>query len=269
MISLKADGAKFWDKNPCGGNWQDYRQFMNWYLATEAYLPGLLEGMDLQNKRCLDVGCGQGVMCNLAAQKHARMVGLDMSFNSLQAARQGARELGNDEQIHFVQGDAENLPFRNAAFETLISIGVLHHTPSIEKSIQSIQHALQENGQITVMLYRRGNPKWWATITIRTISRWMKKFSGKKRLSHTDADAPHGTALQELLDVPIMNAYSNHECMQLFAAFHDVSITNYQPGFARMIDFMPWLKIFGRLLRWIDIKCQQIWGFYQVIKARK
>jgi len=269
MSSLKAAGAEFWDKNPCGGRWQDYRQFMDWYLATEAYLPGLLEGMDLRNKKFLDVGCGQGVMCNLAAQKHACVVGLDMSFSSLQAARQGAKELGNDEQIHFVQGDAENLPFHDEAFKSLISIGVLHHTPSIENSIRNIRRVLQENGQITVMLYRRGNPKWWATITIRTITRWMKRISRKTRITRNDADAPHGTALQELLDVPIMNAYNNRECTQLFASFRDIKIVNYQPGFARMIDFIPGLKLFGRLLRWIDIKCQQSWGFYQVLKARK
>lgn len=269
MSSLKAAGAEFWDENPCGGRWQNYRQFMDWYLATEAYLPGLLEGLDLQNKRCLDVGCGQGVMCNLAAQKNAHVVGMDMSFGSLQAARQGARELGNDEQIHFVQGDAENLPFRNETFETLISIGVLHHTPSIENGIRNIRRVLQGNGQIIVMLYRRGNPKWWATRSIRASTRWMKKLSGKKRLSHDDADAPHGTAMQELLDVPIMNAYSNRECTYLFTAFREINISNYQPGFARMIDFMPGLKIIGGLLRRIDVKCQQSWGFYQVLKARK
>lgn len=90
-----------------------------------------------------------------------------------------------------------------------------------------------------------------------------EEIIGEKRLNHDHVGAPHGTALQELPDVPIMNAYSNRECTHLFAAFCEINISNYQPGFARMLDFIPGLKIFENILHWIDVKSQQNWFFFR------
>jgi 2-polyprenyl-3-methyl-5-hydroxy-6-metoxy-1,4-benzoquinol methylase len=269
MNSLKDEGAVFWNQNPCGGKWKDYRHFIDWYTSTEPYLLEILDPIALNGKRVLDVGCGQGVMCNLSARKNASVVGIDMSFSSLRASKQGARELGVTDNVHFVQADAENLPFRSSAFDTVLSIGVLHHTPNIQNGINEIQRIIQVNGQIIIMLYRRGNPKWWMTKSIRTVSKVIKSVSRKTRMTKGNAVAPKGTALQELLDVPIMNAYSNHESARLFSSFRTITISNYQPGFARLVDFQSWLKIFTPFLKWIDIHTKNQWGFYQVIKAKK
>lgn len=269
MNLLKNDGASFWNQNPCGGEWENYRQFIDWYTATESYLLEILDPSAVKGKRVLDVGCGQGVLCNLSAQMHAEVVGIDMSFSSLLEAKQGAHELGTTQAVHFIQADAENLPFSHDAFDTVLSIGVLHHTPNIQDGIREIHRVIKTDGQITIMLYRRGNPKWWLTKHIRKSSAVVKALSKKSRVTKGNAVAPKGTAVQELFDVPIMNAYSNKESKELFAMFHNIGIRNFQPGFARLVDFLPWLKIIKPALQWIDRNAQDSWGFYQVIKANK
>jgi len=269
MKSVIYNGATFWNQNPCGGRWSEYSKFIDWYLKTEPYLLDIIASISFYGKTLIDIGCGQGIMCNLAAQRNARVVGIDISFNSLQVAKQGSIELGTGHKTLYVQADAENLPFKNSMVDIVFSIGVLHHTPSIQNGINEIKRILKPYGEITIMLYRRGNPKWCVTKNIRAISKIIKKHSSKERISRNNAKAPMGTAIQELLDVPIMNAYSNEESQQLFSSFQDITIKNYQAGFTRLIDFQPWLILFKPILKWIDNNMQTKWGFYQVIKAKK
>ena len=269
MNTVKNDGAAFWNQNPCGGKWTDYRQFTEWYLKTEPYLLDITAPILFDGKTFIDIGCGQGVICNLAAQRNARVIGIDMSFSSLQVAKRGSQEMGVQQKISYIQADAENLPFKNSMFDIVLSIGVLHHTPSIQNGIHEITRIIKSNGEITIMLYRRGNPKWWLTKSIRAISKFVKKHSSKERITKNDAVAPQGTAIQELLDVPIMNAYSNKESQQLFSSFQNITIQNYQAGFTRLIDFQSWLIIFKPIFKWIDTHMQNRWGFYQVIKAKR
>ena len=269
MGLLKTEAADFWNQNPCGGEWVHYRQFIEWYLATEPYMVDIFKDIGLGKKHVLDVGCGQGVLSNWMAEQGAMVVGMDMSRTSLLATKKGAQELRQQPSIHLVQADAEHLPFGMASFELVTSIGVLHHTPDIQAAIAGISHILKQGGQVLVMLYRKGNPKWWATKTIRTISALVKRLFNKRRISSAGSSASKGTALMELLDVPIMNAYSNKEALRLFSAFHDARVSNYQPGFLRLADFFGWLKGLRPILGWIDERTRRGWGFYQVIEAQK
>jgi len=36
--TMKANGAGFWDENPCGGDRTTYREFLQWYQRTEPYI---------------------------------------------------------------------------------------------------------------------------------------------------------------------------------------------------------------------------------------
>jgi ubiquinone/menaquinone biosynthesis C-methylase UbiE len=269
MESMINNGAVFWDQNPCGGQWSDYRQFTEWYLKTESYLLEIISSISFDGKILIDVGCGQGVICNIVAQRNAWVIGIDMSYNSLLVAKRGSLESGTQERTFFIQADAENLPFEDSIVDIVISIGVLHHTPCIQNGINEIKRVLKPLGDIAIMLYRRGNPKWCLAKNIRNISKIIKKHSRKERISNIYATAPMGTAIQELLDVPIMHAYSNKESQRLFSSFNNITIKNYQAGFSRLLDFLPMLMVFKPIFKWIDDSMQDQWGFYQVIKAKK
>jgi SAM-dependent methyltransferase len=272
---LKTLGTQFWDANPCGGAWSSYREYMIWIRRTEPYIFDVLDGYDWQSKRVLEVGCGQGTTLNYLPGYGASVYGLDMSLESIRSAWSGAVELEHLEQIRFSQADAEHLPFCKETFDVALSIGVLHHTVDTAGGVNEIHRLLKPGGIAIVMLYRSGNPKWWMTRLLRLISNYVDKINkqpytlAKRLRARKNVNSPAGTALLELFGVPILKAYSNRQARRMFDQFSDVKITNYQPGFQRLVDVLPGLTLLHKLFVWIDRSASKIWGFYQVIEARK
>jgi ubiquinone/menaquinone biosynthesis C-methylase UbiE len=273
--NLKQQGAEFWNKNPCGGQWQRYQDFISWINRTEPYIFRLLDRYDWKNKRILEVGCGQGSTLNYFPSLGAIAFGIDMSEDSLLNARKGAKELGCADQIALCIGDAERLPFEDGVFDAVICLGVLHHTIDTHGGIRDIFRVLKRGGVALVMLYRSGNPKWWTTLLLRRISFLFDRIQGKRYVIAQRLYQKHkegtvrGTALLELFGVPILKAFSNEECKRMFTGFFSVTITYHQPGFERNCDIIGALEPLRNVFRLIDTLTKDRWGFYQVIEARK
>ncbi len=271
----KEQGAKFWNRNPCGGSWKNYQEFMDYIQRTEPYIYRVLDRYEWQGKYVCEVGCGQGSTLNYLPKLGAFVHGIDMSEGSLAQARTGASELGHLDHIKLSIGDAENLNFPDETFDAVICGGVLHHTEDTWGGIREIYRVLKPGGVAIVMLYRSGNPKWWATRLLRELSSVIDRISGRRfyiaeRLrSRQKTGSTQGTALLELFGVPILKAFSNEECRRMFADFNSFTVTNHQPGFERNCDIIRVLKPFRHVFRHIDAKMQDRWGFYQVIEARK
>ncbi|HET7462293.1 MAG TPA: class I SAM-dependent methyltransferase [Longimicrobium sp.] len=274
--ATKRAAAEFWDSNPCGGGgWKSYREFLDWYRATEPYFYQILGRYEWNGVETLEVGCGQGTVVNHLAPLGACVTAIDMSERSIERALAGAREMGHEERVRLLHADAEHLPFPDASFDAALSAGVLHHTPDIHRGIAEIHRVLRPGGRLVVMLYRSGNPKWWATVSARAAFRAASKVSRRpaallERLRQRQEEGDTaGTALLELFGVPILNACTNGECRALFNAFTDLRITNHQPGFRRLADVFPALRAAEGALGWVDHATCRGWGFYQVIEARK
>ena len=71
----------------------------------------------------LDNGCGTGLLLPFLDNA----VGLDLSSVLLRKARERCSE-----NQHLVQGDSENLPFRDSLFDAVISVTVIQNLPSPE-----------------------------------------------------------------------------------------------------------------------------------------
>jgi ubiquinone/menaquinone biosynthesis C-methylase UbiE len=78
---------------------------------------------DLRGKRVLDVGCGTGRGVVDFAQGAVFAAGADASLDMLSVARQ--KTAGNS-RAAFVNAYAQHLPFRNSAFDMVISLNFLH-----------------------------------------------------------------------------------------------------------------------------------------------
>lgn len=271
----KKVSSKFWNNNPCGGEWSTYADFLKFMQETDEYLYNTLKNYDWHNKYVLEIGCGQGPVLNFISKFDAKSVGIDMSFSSLKIAQSGSIELKNYDRVNLTLCDAENISFRNNIFDIIISDGVLHHTPNIEASISEIYRVLKDNGCAIIMLYRKGNPKWWLTKIIRGISSIVDKFTKEKFYianhirKNRKVGELKGTALLELFGVPILKAYTNKECKDMFSIFNNIKITNFCPGFERNCDIISILKPFRKILRLIDNYMENIWGFYQIIEIKK
>lgn len=103
-------------------------------------------------ERVLDVGSGAGTDSLVAAQMvgpDGSVVGIDMTPEMLEKARAGAAELGL-QNVTFVAGEAEQLPFSDESFDVVISNGVIDLIPDKEAVFSEIHRVLVPGGRIQI-----------------------------------------------------------------------------------------------------------------------
>src|SRR5215213_1142424 len=107
----------------------------------------LCEAVDvLPGRRLLDVACGAGNGAIAAARRNAEAVGLDYVPELLERARE--RAAAEDYEIEFVEGDAQDLPFEDAAFDYVISTFGAMFAPDQEKTAAELLRVCRPGGKI-------------------------------------------------------------------------------------------------------------------------
>ena len=108
--------------------------------------------------RMLDAGCGLGreALRMALSNVEATVVGLELS-HCIDEALEHARNEGL-ENAFFVQGNLMSPPFRPAAFDFIMSEGVLHHTEDTHAALQALAALLRASGQIGFYVYRKKAP---------------------------------------------------------------------------------------------------------------
>lgn len=109
--------------------------------------------------RTLDAGCGAGFATSAWMNEEwtdgdAEWIGLDIS-EAIDVARE---LLGAFPRTQFVQGDVSAPPFRPESFDAIFSEGVLHHTPSAERTFEALVPLLRQGGELMIYVYRRKAP---------------------------------------------------------------------------------------------------------------
>lgn len=125
---------------------------------------------DLQGKKVLDAGCGDGAYCKFLQDSGAKAVGIDGSQTMIELARQ------NNPNSEFVVGDLlSKLPFEDSAFDHVFSILVLMSLSDIETFLSEAYRVLGEQGSLiiavkhpsfsdpTMKLYKT----WWQKLLMR------------------------------------------------------------------------------------------------------
>jgi SAM-dependent methyltransferase len=158
---LKRDIKRFWDDLPCGVKTTELQPGTRaFYEAVEAHryeeefhIPDVVPFPAFAGKRVLEIGGGVGTDGRQFARHGARYVDADLSTGSLALAKRGFDVFGL--RGSFLNADAENLPFRDEAFDAVYSHGVLHHTPDTARTIGEVRRVLTPGGRAIVMLYAR------------------------------------------------------------------------------------------------------------------
>ncbi len=97
-------------------------------------------------QRVLDVGCGTGVVAVTAARRGATATGLDLTPALLARARENAQISGVE--IDWREGDAENLPFDDDAFDVVLSQFGHIFAPRPEVAVAEMLRVLKRGGTI-------------------------------------------------------------------------------------------------------------------------
>jgi demethylmenaquinone methyltransferase / 2-methoxy-6-polyprenyl-1,4-benzoquinol methylase len=103
-----------------------------------------------RNPLILDLGAGTGDLTFLAAKStgDGRVVGLDFSLEMLKLAQTKSRSLPHGEQTHFVLGSALLVPFRDAAFDGVMSAFVLRNVSDLALFFSQAFRVLRPGGKI-------------------------------------------------------------------------------------------------------------------------
>jgi SAM-dependent methyltransferase len=103
-------------------------------------------------EQVLDLGCGAGTDSLIAAQMvgpEGSVTGIDMTAEMLEKARAAAVVLGAD-NIQFIEGEVERLPFADGSFDVVISNGVIDLVPDKDAVFSEINRVLRSGGRIQI-----------------------------------------------------------------------------------------------------------------------
>lgn len=115
--------------------------------------------------RVLDLGCGTGRNLPLLAPDIAG-IGLDPSWAALRRARRRAP------RVPLVVGSAEALPFRDGAFDTVLSGLVFCSVPDVGRGLWEVRRVLGGAGQLRMLEHVRSTRRWKARLQDRLQPAW-------------------------------------------------------------------------------------------------
>ncbi|HUY74444.1 MAG TPA: class I SAM-dependent methyltransferase [Candidatus Dormibacteraeota bacterium] len=157
-------------------------------LATDRQVELILHLAHLQDRKAIDVGCGDG---SFSVQywdsgHPSRLVGIDPVEKAIAVAnaRKGARP------IEFATVNAVRLPYPDRSFDVAILQGVLHHTNRPADTIKEVLRVAPEivvvepNGYSPILKvlekassYHRAHHE--QSYTSRTLDRWVRDAGGE------------------------------------------------------------------------------------------
>jgi len=196
----------FWNERPCNikhsskeiGTKEYFEEVTKRKYKVEPHIIDFANFQNYNNKLVLEVGCGIGTAAQSFIENGAIYTGIDLSDKSIEIAKKRMEVF--QLQGNFFQGNIEEIDnINNIEFDLIYSFGVLHHTPSIEKSISNIYKMLKVGGEFKMMLYAKNSWKYYEIV---------------EGLDQYEAQS----------GVPIANVYTKEEVYDLLKVFHNIKI---------------------------------------------
>tara|TARA_B100001250_G_scaffold390461_1_gene390455 strand:+ start:156 stop:1115 length:960 start_codon:yes stop_codon:yes gene_type:complete len=159
-----------------------------------------LKKNDLEGKMVLELGSGAGRFTEILLNENCNLFSIDYS-NAVEANRKM-----NGDNFFLAQADIYNLPFEYNCFDVVLCLGVIQHTPDVEKSFDEMCKFLKPGGKIVIDVY----PKNWKTIFhsrfwFRPIT---KRISNKKLLKIVNWYVPKWFPISSfLLKTPLIGKF--------------------------------------------------------------
>lgn len=121
--------------------------------------------------RTLELGCGTGRDLPLFPSG-VKVIGLDPSREVLLRARRRAPG------VPLVQGDAQALPFRRGAFDTIVSALVFCSVPDPGRGLAEVRRVLAPGGALRMLEHVRSPLPWRARLEDRIQPLWTRLTGG-------------------------------------------------------------------------------------------
>lgn len=170
---------QFWEQNPLAaagiaaepGTAEFYANFnrVREDLEPTDFQDAFYRFEDFRGKRVCEVGCGNGYLLSRYAAHGALVTGVDLTERGIELSRRRFELAGLPGT--FVQGNAEELPLDTASFDLVLSMGVLHHVPAIERAVAQIHRVVKPGGTFLTMMYHRNSAAYRAVFPLELLLR--------------------------------------------------------------------------------------------------
>lgn len=162
-------------------------------IAVEAIAIG-------RDDRVLDLACGTGDLCELAAARGAQVIGLDFARAMLAGAQRRIPRTA------FVQGDAAALPFADASQTAVVSGFALRNFEAIAPVLAELARVLSAGGRLALLdvdrpdaaLLRAGHALWMDGVVPR-IGGWFSDRAAYAYLPQSTVYLPPASEFAALL----------------------------------------------------------------------
>ena len=159
------------DLTPVVNDYDEYGQKHYEKIADE-----LLRDLDVSGKYVLDIGCGTGISTLKLLEKGARKVcATDISEYMLKALKKKI-EASDDynDRVDLKVADAEDLPFEDNVFDSVVSSMVLGMVPDPGKMISGMKRVVKTGGTIALSVH---GPKHYAELPDAVLAVVPKRFA--------------------------------------------------------------------------------------------
>jgi ubiquinone/menaquinone biosynthesis C-methylase UbiE len=228
------------------------------------WLNELIPFQAMRGKNVLELGCGAGYDAYEFCRHGAEYTGIDIAPENPVRTKKHLGFYGYSPKA--MQGDAENLSFKDQSFDIVFSNGVLHHTPDIEKSFREVYRVLKNEGVFWVIVYHKNSIFYLITLLLadHILKFGFLRRSFKERLSMVESTTSDGVK-------PLVNVYSRSYLKKFLkeAGFKVESI------WVRKLvkEDLPVARILGNVWRLIPQRVLdqigKFWGWYVIAKAVK
>lgn len=164
---MESDIRDFWQTHPCGAELvgdltdesrADYLDFFARYddyrYTTESHILSNLDRIDLDGRKVLEIGLGQGADAEQIVRRGGRFSGVDLTGEAVKRTRMRLALKGlSFDKIE--AGNALDLPFEDNSIDIVFSHGVLHHIPEVKAAGKEVLRVLRPEGKLIVMLYAK------------------------------------------------------------------------------------------------------------------
>ena len=160
------------------GNYDLFSRYMEGDAEVYYQRLGIPRGSSL-----LDVGCGAGQLALIAARSGARVTGCDISSNWLARARE--RALAEGLAVKFDEGDAEDLPYEDGAFEVVTTLFGAMFAPRPDLVAAELTRVCRPGGLISMANWK---PNGFVGLMFKTMARYVAPASMPSPILWGDED---------------------------------------------------------------------------------